>query len=198
MFCVKCGKQADVENFCRECFAAKETLFEAKNLKAEYCELCGLDEGKIIEKIEKSIKTPHRMDKKISVRIVGNKAYATITATGRIKSVQKSETKGILVMLRKRMCELHSRLSGGYYEAMMQIRGGEKENILKHALRLLPEKSISSIETLNEGYNIKVMRKANAAAVAKAFRKNFSVKESYKLVGSKKGRMLYRNFYAVR
>ena len=46
--------------------------------------------------------------------------------------------------------------------------------------------------------DVKIMRKSNAAAAAKALRERFSVKESYKVGGSKKGQMVYRNYYAVR
>ena len=96
------------------------------------------------------------------------------------------------------MCALHVKLSGGYYEAVIQVRGNDRDRILKYALRLLPKKAIINIETLNEGYNIKIMHKANAATTAKHLRGKFEVKQSYKLVGSKKGERLYRNFYAIR
>ena len=51
---------------------------------------------------------------------------------------------------------------------------------------------------IKEGYDVKIMRKPNAAAAAKALRERFSVKDSYKVGGSKKGQMVYRNYYAVR
>lgn len=199
MFCIKCGKPAKIGNFCRECFVESHSLFNAEDLKMGFCGICGINEDEIITKIEKSIKSNNIIThKKISLRIIGNRAYATVICNGKISGVKKTETKKMLVMLRKKMCDMHVKLSGGYYEAMMQIRGPNKEDILKQARHLLPKKSISNIEVLNEGYNIKVMRKANAAAAAKGLRKKFFVKDSYKLVGNKKGQNLYRNFYAVR
>lgn len=199
MFCIKCGKPAVKDNFCAEHFLEAQSLFDVKDFDMVYCDLCGLREKGIEEKIGSSIRTKYRITgKKILMKTVGNRVYATVTAKSKIKGLMKEETKKLLVMLRKKMCDMHVKLSGGYHEAVIQVRGDGKEKILKSALRLLPENSINSIETLPEGYNIKIMRKANAAAAAKALRSKFNVKESYKLVGSKKGRMLYRNFYAVR
>ncbi len=93
---------------------------------------------------------------------------------------------------------MHVKLSGGYYEAMIQVRGDNKEAILRKVHQIIPEKSITGIEQLKEGFNVKIMRKSNAAAAAAALRGKYSVKESYKVGGSKKGQMVYRNYYAVR
>ena len=81
---------------------------------------------------------------------------------------------------------------------MIQVRGPEKDAILRKVRQAIPEKAVSSVEEIKEGYNVKILRKSNAAAAAKALRERFSVKESYKVGGSKKGQMVYRNYYAVR
>lgn len=199
MFCIKCGKPAKVDNFCSECFLESEALFEARNTDMEFCDLCGIKEDEILKKAEATIKTNNTLlDKKIVLKTVGNKVHATITCTGKIKGLSKTETKNVMIILRRKMCEMHVRLSGGYYEAVIQIRGHDKEKILKKAGRLLPKKSIINVENLKEGYNIKIMHKANAAAAVRHLRQRFAVKDSYKLVGSKKGQKLYRNFYVVR
>ena len=165
----------------------------------EYCDVCGINQNMIKEQIIGSLKTKNNISNtKVSIKLVGNKAHATVTCSGSIKGLPKTETKNVMVIIRKKMCAMHVKLSGGYYEAVIQIRGRDKDNILKYATRLLPKKSISSIEKLKEGYNIKVLHKANAAAAVRGFRKRYEVKDSYKLAASKKGEMLYRNYYAIR
>ena len=199
MFCIKCGGPATVGNFCSEHFLEAQKLFEIKDFSYIYCNQCGIDEKDLRGKISRSIKTSHKITReKISLRTLGNRVYATIEAEGVIKGLKKTETHKSLVMLRQKMCEMHVRLSGGYYEAMIQIRGPQKDSILKKVKQVVPEKAISSIEEIKEGYDVKIMRKPNAAAAAKALRERFSVKESYKVGGSKKGQMVYRNYYAVR
>lgn len=199
MFCIKCGRPAKIDNFCDACFLDSQGLFDVKNFSMEYCGLCGLNQDDIKEQVVGSLKTKNSISStKVSIKLVGNKAHATVTCSGSIKCLPKTETKNIMVIIRKKMCAMHVKLSGGYYEAVIQIRGKDKDNILKYATSLLPKKSISSIEKLNEGYNIKVLHKANAAAAVRGFRKRYDVKDSYKLAASKKGQKLYRNYYAIR
>src|SRR3989344_170476 len=199
MFCIKCGRPAKIGNFCDACFLDSEELFAIKDFSMEYCDVCGINQNMIKEQIIGSLKTENNISNtKVSIKLVGNKAHATVTCSGSIKGLPKTETKNVMVIIRKKMCAMHVKLSGGYYEAIIQIRGRDKDNILKYATRLLPKKSISSIEKLKEGYNIKVLHKANAAAAVRGFRKRYEVKDSYKLAASKKGEMLYRNYYAIR
>lgn len=199
MFCIKCGRPAKIDNFCDACFLDSQGLFDVKNFSMEYCGLCGLNQDAIKEQVVGSLNTKNSISStKVSIKLVGNKAHATVTCSGSIRGLPKTETKNVMVIIRKKMCAMHVKLSGGYYEAVIQIRGKDKDNILKYATRLLPKKSISSIEKLNEGYNIKVLHKANAAAAVRGFRKRYDVKDSYKLAASKKGQKLYRNYYAIR
>jgi NMD protein affecting ribosome stability and mRNA decay len=199
MFCVKCGKEAKVENFCEKCFLGRQKLFDVKDFTLIYCGLCGIKQEDIKDEIRRKIKSEHSITKaSVAMKVVGNKVHAIVECEGKIEGLTKNEQKRMLVILRKKMCDAHVKLSGGYYEAKLQIRGEDKEAILRKAQRLLPTKAIVDIIELKEGYDIKVMRKSNAAEAAKALRKNYTIKVSYKLVGSKKGQMLYRNFYAIR
>ena len=199
MFCIKCGKAANVGNFCTEHFLESQTLFSMKDFAFIYCKQCGINEKDMMDKIWQSIKTEYiLLGKKFSLKTVGNKVRVTLTITGKIRGLKKTEAHEALVILRQKMCDMHVKLSGGYYEAMIQVRGPDKDAILRKVRHAIPEKAITGIESLKEGYNVKIMRKSNAAAAAKALRERFSVKESYKVGGSKKGQMVYRNYYAVR
>ncbi len=200
MFCVKCGGEAKIDNFCERCFAERHELFTAKSFTMFYCDICKVKEDEIKDKIKSSLKSKNSLTSiNVKLKIVGNKVHATITCMGNIKGAKKEETKKALVILRRQMCEMHVRLSGGYYEAVFQVRGDKKEAIMRAAERLLPRKSIVGVNDLKEGYDIKIMSKTTAiAAVKELRRKGFEAKDSYKLVGSKKGQKLYRNYYAIR
>lgn len=199
MFCIKCGCQAEKGNFCTKCFLETHELFNIKDFGMLYCGICGINMYEIKDKAKSSVKSKNVINSTdVSLKQLGNRFYATVTCTGKIDGVAKKETKKSLVMLRRQMCDMHVKLSGGYYEAMIQVRGPNKEVVLKKVKQLLPEKSIVTIEAIKEGYDIKIMRKSNAASAAKTLRDRFSVKDSYKVGGSKKGKMVYRNYYAVR
>ena len=58
--------------------------------------------------------------------------------------------------------------------------------------------SDSFVERIKDGYDIKFIKKSKAASIAKHLKKYFHVKESYKFVGEKKGKRLYRNYYSVK
>jgi NMD protein affecting ribosome stability and mRNA decay len=200
MFCVKCGKDAKIDNFCETCFAERHELFDIKSFTMFYCDVCKVKENEIKEKIKSQLKSKNSLKSiDIKLKIVGNKVHATVTCQGNIRGAEKTETKKALIILRRQMCEMHVRLSGGYYEAVFQVRGNNKESVMKAAERLLPRKSIVGVNELKEGYDIKIMSKNTAiAAVKELRRKGCEVKDSYKLVGSKKGQKLYRNYYAIR
>ncbi len=174
-------------------------LFDVKGFSFIYCNLCGLDKDELVERIKNSVKSSNEItDTGVSTKVVGNKVHATVKCAGKIKGLKKEESKDLSVILRQKMCDTHVKLSGGYHEAVIQVRGEKRGIILKHLLKIIPHKSVINVEELPEGYDVKIMRKANAAAAAKQLIGEFSVKSSFKLVGSKKGNKLYRNFYAIR
>lgn len=198
MFCIKCGKQAVVGNFCEACFIERQNLFDIKDFTLIYCDQCGINDEQIKDAIKARVKSEYAPEIWIKMKIVGNKVHAKVHGEGKIEGIVKKQEKPALIILRKMMCDVHVKLAGGYYEAMIQARGPEKERILHKVQQIVPKKSIVDIIELKEGYNIKIVRKANAAAVAKELRHSYEIKESYKLVGSKKGQKLYRNYYAIR
>ena len=63
---------------------------------------------------------------------------------------------------------------------------------------MLPSEAVVGVEKLKNGYDIKITDKRIASSVVKQLRDRFDVKDSYKLAGEKKGKKLYRNYYAVR
>ncbi|MEM7819568.1 MAG: NMD3-related protein [Candidatus Aenigmatarchaeota archaeon] len=205
MFCIRCGKKATIKTFCEDCFLEKEKLFDIGNYELKFCNMCKsiFDNDKKID-IKESIKNRIKSNNKIKeinikTKTVGNRIYASIICLGYIRPCKKmkKEEKKILVILRNMLCQTCKKLSGSYYEAVFQVRD-EPEKIMNKIKEISDNIIVSGIEKTKNGYNIKFIDKKQAANLANRLRKYFSVKETYKLIGEKKGEKLYRNYYAIR
>lgn len=198
MICVNCGKASD-EAFCDDCFLKKNELFSIGNFSLKKCRQCGsyfsgktkykTIEDAILERIEEKgsiVKTEIKC-------VLKGVTKAAIRCCGYIKPVKKLkyEDKNIEIRAIDNKCDECSKLSGNYYEAVLQIRN-------KHAMNSISLPKYSIVETVDKGYNIRFMRKKDAEKLAKALRRQFTVISSCKLVGEKKGKKLYRNYYSVK
>ncbi len=204
MFCIKCGKKAEIGNFCSSCFLGKESLFEIKDFLLYVCD-CGsyydkvwrkADNDIIKEQIGKRIKTKYRLVKKeIALKSYGNRVAATIVCYGIVHAHKKKEERKITITIKKRKCDTCVKLLGRYYEAVLQIRG-EYNKIFNKIKSRLPK--TARTEKTKHGYDIRFLKKSEAAKIAKALKVRYEVKSSFKFVATKKGKKLYRNYYSVR
>lgn len=201
MFCVKCGKPAVADNLCEKCFLLSASLFEIKNFEAGFCRQCGnFHKGPIEDQIRSKIKSKHKITKcDITTKRVGNRILVTVNCSGYIKPLKHivhGERKSI-VIVKNRKCENCIKISGGYYEAVLQARGEHTERISKKIMSMAKE-SVVSVKQLKEGYDILLTDKKIAAKIATQLGNYFDIRSSYKFVGEKKGKKLYRNYYAIR
>ena len=202
MFCIKCGKPAVAGNFCKQCFLEKEKMFELDNFTTNICPNCGkYEDGDVENQIRSRIKTKNKIKScSVKTRSSGNRVLAKVTCNGIINPLKSSVSQdaNIIVTVKKLKCENCIKLLGGYYEAILQIRGPNTDRILNKLKKLLPGIVIIDIENIKIGYNIKLSDKKIAATAIRRLREYFEINESYKLVGEKKGKRLYRNSYAIR
>lgn len=201
MFCIKCGKKAVVDVFCEDCFLSQKKLFDLKDFSLSVCN-CGkyykngwVKEENLIEKeIERRLKV-HGVIKKKNIKLKRKGGYliASVTCSGLIKPCKKmkKEARDIKIFIKKRKCDVCSKISGGYYESVLQIRGKNAEKIL----RRIPIPKTARIEELKQGYDIKLLKKKDAYSIIKDLKPE---KKSFKFVGTKKGRKLYREYYVFR
>lgn len=211
MFCVKCGKHATVGTFCDEHFLERERLFDIDNIRIDVCDGCGSYydggwkkteniENTVRDVIKKSIVTENKIIKTdIKLKHFGNKFSAVVRCTGLIKPCKKPKTeeKKILITLSKKKCDNCVKTLGKYYEAVIQVRGERKEEIL-HEINKTVGLSLSGFKELKNGYDLYFIRKSDANRVAGNLKKRYSVKRSFKFATEKKGKKLYRNYFAVR
>jgi len=107
--------------------------------------------------------------------------------------------KWIDVKFNKNMCSDCTRLSGGYYEAIIQLRGNEKR-IVKLANTLESELKkttfISKVDEKKEGTDIYIG--SNKAALELIEQLGYTYGISKKLFGLKEGKRTYRTTYVIR
>ena len=202
MFCIKCGKNAVAGNFCKECFLKSARLFELKDFTMHKCHGCGnFKEVSVKGQVEREIKTKNKLTSiDVKTKKTGNRLAATVTCSGFIPPLKSAvtEEKKVNITVKKFMCKKCVEISGGYYEAVIQVRGEKKDSLMNKLHRMLPKNAVTTVIPLKEGYDVRIRKKGFASTAVSYLRNRFEVKESYKLVGEKKGKKIYRNFYAVR
>lgn len=210
MKCIKCGKrEAKIGYLCEECYNEEHELFKIKPFSMVVCPSCGryrIHEWKespdpIKSAVAERIKPLGKIvDLKTKLEKVGGRTFVKVEATGFIppSTKPKVEAKKVEIKIKKNLCPICVKKSGNYHEAVIQVRGENRDRLLKIILssRSL-EENVVSVKNLKEGYDIFVVDKKIAEERVKSVH-GISVVKSYKLVGKKKGRELYRNYYAVR
>lgn len=204
--CVICGEAAYRDSFCKRHFAAKDSLFELKVSSVVVCRNCGSYYDGFWKKtgcLEKSIEDMirrvlgNKLQARISSRISGNRISLEIDAKGKIRGVEKTQRKTVTMQLKKRLCENCIKISGGYHEAVLQLRGENAEDAFHRVLGSISGDYIVAAEKNRHGYDIKLLRKDIARKAVKML-EGHEIKKSYKHVTSKKGRAVYRDYYSVK
>lgn len=203
-FCVKCGKVAEIDKYCAECFAQSTVLFDIRDFRVEFCK-CGKINDKEWRKeglqelirrhiIENGkIENIHFKDRK-----VGNRIYVHLCASGNVKNIPVSQEKDFKITSKTVMCDICAKQSGNYHEAVVQIRGPKAAIILDKITRMTKSEEITKAIPLKNGYDVRFIDKGDANEVVGVLQEKYEVKRSYKLVTEKKGKKLYRNFYSIR
>lgn len=201
--CIKCGRAAWRNSLCREHFAGGRKLLDVRNISAVACRKCGsIYYGKWFRKPEEAIfKMGEKMvsanaEAQIIFRTQGNRIHTRLTAVSKA-GVKKPEEQSFTVTLKRGLCADCVKVSGGYYEAVFQIRGTNAERILETVMKSVEERKVVGIQNVKNGYDVRVLTKDIGKRVSRTLA-HYKIKKSYKHVTTKKGRMIYRDFYSVR
>jgi len=211
MFCIKCGKPATAGNFCDSCFLKAHDLFSLKSrADMKLCD-CGRffykrwhepDDDWIKNVVLSCVSLEQGATAKTDIlwKKTGNKYYVRVVATGKIKpcKTEKIEEHQMIIVIKKSSCDRCTRISGNYYEAVVQVRPKDRQ-LLESVLEELNRKNISGVHETEHGYDIRLMNKKLAGNVIRSAKElGLAVKKSQKLIGSKDGRKLYRDFYSIK
>jgi NMD protein affecting ribosome stability and mRNA decay len=207
-----------VGSLCEEHYTQRHELFDVEPLSLKVCSGCDAVfdrkwqqlaiEDAIRAALRRSIKDFGKVERvDIDMKKVGNDYVVTVTATGCIPPahVAKSEIKTVTVRVGRVKCPTCIKLSGHYHEAVIQIRGeraDELVELIEKVIGVLPGRK----ERLKYGWNLYLVHKADArmtvrrleAELKRQEKPRVDVVRSYKLVGKKDGKELWRDFYVLR
>ncbi|MEW6329182.1 MAG: NMD3-related protein [Candidatus Micrarchaeota archaeon] len=206
--CPSCGARSSSKNFvgafCVDCASKKIDISLPPKFEFQKCKRCGkvnlgewrdAGESELAHKILKSAKGSFE------------NARAEFTADGLCALtfiVKKNSSfievkRAVPIEFLPAICTDCTRASGGYYEAIVQIRG-ERERVEKFKQKFLRDVArdtfISKIEEMKEGADLYVGSKEAVAEILHSYGKKAT--RSDKLFGLKDGKRLYRTTYCVR
>jgi len=221
-FCPKCGKQTDefFDSLCEDCFKRGIKLIEPAGISLSVCKTCGCYfkgkertsiEAVVADTVRKEIRKKYGCSSEVAIKEVktrDNSASVVIIAKAALKGVQLTESGEVAVTLKRESCERCSRIAGGYYAGIVQIRAADRiptDEELAIAAEIaycsLSEPDFISKEILlKEGLDIYVSSMECGRRVSNAIVRQFggSFSESQKLYGRKDGRNVYRVSFSVR
>jgi nonsense-mediated mRNA decay protein 3 len=227
-FCPQCGKETEefFDSVCEDCFRQGIALLAPSGFEVglSVCPHCGgFFKGKEQTSIEPAIEDAVRkaIRKKygqqtpvelagLRVELADNKrsARVSLAVKARVKGVEVEEGEDTVISVKRAICERCSRIAGGYYAAIVQIRADWRiptddelaaaETIADSSLD--ESDFVSKEQLLKEGLDIYVSSADYGRRISRAVVKQFggNLFESKKLYGRKDGRDIYRVTFLVR
>ena len=233
-FCPRCGNDTDIfiDNVCRQCFIGDKKLLECPLvIYATICPVCGSvfrkgkwqskeTENQVILDCVKDNLRINRDARNIDLTLIPEKLDHS---RYQVHAGAKAEIRGISldsgldteVRITWETCDTCSRISGGYFEGIVQIRADKRipsKEELDKCISIAEEVAaraqdkgdrlafIAKTVELDEGMDLYVglikLGKQICRAITDSFGGRFT--ESPKLVGQKNGEDLYRITFALR
>ncbi len=226
--CIICGKNPPfADGICRNCLAERTKASISGTVRIEICPKCAS-----VKTRGKWHPSGYDFSKDTEIRslvTVDGKAKAFLrsldmdisrndgTGTAKIDLVLngetiKEETPTFLYTVKKNSCETCNRLTGSYYEAVIQIRSITRRNseVLAEATKTCmgqfdhssgkPTSFISKVESRKEGYDIYLGSNKDGQKLSRLMKSVYpcSITESKTLSGRGDGEDLYRHTYLIR
>jgi nonsense-mediated mRNA decay protein 3 len=238
LFCPKCGRETQQEGLCEACFAEKYVVFEIPQvLEVKICAKCpsykvgdawvdtNLDTYEELAKRAtlKTVKLALSVNKEVQhPRITVVPEFTSpqvlkvsVRVTGEIGNRPVSTDAEVEARVRKETCDICSRIAGGYYEGIIQIRAQDRfptkeevkkclkvvENTIVRAAKAGDRLAfITDVFPLPEGADVYIGSSTCGRQASRAIIDEYggTVTEAPKLVGAKDGKDLYRITFAVR
>jgi len=228
LFCPKCGRASE-GGLCAQCFLERFALVECPPLKIMTCPICGscLRSGKWVES-DISDAVISLVKSQLTINPVAEDVHTTlepemlgenainvhVRVDAMVKGENVSKEHDVIVRIKKESCDRCSRIAGGYYAAIVQVRAEGRfptpeerlkskkiaQDVIRRAQKSDRMAFISKVKELREGIDIYVGSAKVGKQISKRIVREFggTFSESAKLVGHKDGKNQYRISYAVR
>jgi len=209
MFCVECGKKGKTYNgLCIDCYIKMHSFFIIPSqIEITFCRDCDAykiggewKKGDMQREIEEYIKNRIKAGLPYECEIKENK----VTCIGKFEGRKIKEEKEVEIKEKYKLCPKCSLRKGGYFEAILQIRGkiaNEKE-IEETIMRNVEEKQsfVSKKEEVKGGIDYYIGSKKAAKKAAQEIKEitGGELKVSSSLIGIKDGKRIYRDTYSIR
>lgn len=232
MLCPRCGEEREdfVGKVCVDCFMEREELVEVDgDLSIDVCVSCGAvkvgswrDIG-LYHALDQLMEERVRIDEEFentvgSVEVeeeLPDRVEATLSVTGTLGGRKVVVNEPVSIQVLRGVCSRCSRASGGYYEAIIQIRAEDRELVeaevdgaLDAAEEMLRSTRgaggettfVSRLEKVDGGVDLYLGDSAMARELANRLKDRFGgeVSDSASLVGERDGHEVYRVTYLVR
>ncbi len=232
MFCVECGKDEPIfrNGICLSCYL-KHTQFSKGPtiLDITLCPRCSSYKQKntwvqepfddILKRHIKDVFSISPELKNVAIQTRCNEQDRIISCmvfiSGFLEGHLITEQHPLTVRVRRSTCDVCSRMAGGYYEAIIQIRAeqrtftNEELKTLRSAVETMVEQLrlsgkrglfITDIDEKRAGLDFFLSEKATAFSIAKKIQEQFGgdFKQSASTAGMKDSKQVYRMTYLVR
>ncbi|RZN34054.1 MAG: hypothetical protein EFT35_09895 [Methanophagales archaeon ANME-1-THS] len=227
-FCPKCGKQTEefFDSLCEDCFREGITLLEPEHLDVSLsvCTHCGgyfkgkeqtSIEAVVEESVKKEIRKKHGYGCGVLIKglrtEIGReerRPRVVLTAKAEINGLELEKNVEVAVILKRETCERCSRIAGGYYAGIVQIRAEGRiptDDELAVAeeiayMSLDEEDFVSKLQRLKEGLDIYVSSMECGRRISRGVVKKLGggFSESRKLYVFSRSREIYRVSFSVR
>jgi|GEM_PF-1243062 len=225
-FCPSCGTTTEelFEGLCRKCFLDHIELIQAaKRIQFGVCYDCGRAR---LNKFWQSFGSKNELVRNMAMRhsralrgaelsihyddfIIKGKTEVPVTITAEFESNLKriSKSKEMILVIIPEICPDCSRLRGGYYEGIIQLRGINQEKMqdyIENAFSKFdksePNAFISKIEKLSEGVDLYIGSRAAGIKVSSEIRKIYNVDctITHKIHGMRQGKEITRTTILLR
>lgn len=212
--CPRCGKSSSdvafIAAFCKDCYLQRQPLYELPELELDRCVKCGRmrlkgfwrDEKQLPDYLREKIKSNHVIKSiaaKLHVDPDSKLAHADVRITVQAEGQTVALDDRLDFRFIKTQCPDCALMSGGYHEAIIQLRGNPErvERLLPKLLRRLEARTfISKVVEHKEGPDIQVGKKRPALEVLSQLKLEFET--SNKLVGEHQNKRVYRTTACVR
>jgi len=198
-YCPTCGKSDAGALFhgemCMECTKAR--IGELPNVQIAVCAKCGA----VLDRGRKKKETTVQEEATRLLKLKGaNPAYSEGMASVEYDTPSGRIRRDLLLLVRKEQCVACARSNSQYFEAIIQVRGGDRLKVERMAdilLKRIESRSfVPKIDELKEGIDIYCGSRNEAIAALNSQKLGFMRTE--KLAGEKNGKRLYRTTLLVR
>ncbi|WP_393972083.1 NMD3-related protein [Oxyplasma meridianum] len=228
MLCILCGKEEVTEGrLCKNCMASTIDLSVPDFMEITQCPKCASVmigkswyRGDIVPRITKSIGKIIVLNNpgfRLDISWVGvDLDNANLTANLKIfngGTLIKEENVVIKLKITKNSCPTCNRVSGSYYESILQVRTFSHEatevigEVEQFAVKFIesaegsnPTSFISKVVSQREGVDIYLGKRSDALKLSKIIMDMYfsNLKVSKSLAGMKEGSEIYRYTYSIR